>query len=346
MNSKDMDSSGEDVFVSNVDHSTASRHAVVALLAAGTAFVALPHRANASDEAIIPKGLLMSNVRYRTQRVGDVDVFYREAGPVDAPVILLLHGFPTSSHMFRDLIPALAGRCRVIAPDLPGFGQTKAPPRGEFEYSFDSLAAVLGDFVDAIGLTQYALYIFDYGAPTGLRLAMRHPERVTAIITQNGNAYVEGFSQEWGPWETYWREPTFAHREATRASLTDEAIRFQHEHGAPAGSVSPDGYLLDTFHMRRPGAQEIQMDLILSYRTNLALYPAFQAYFREHLPPLLAVWGKNDAFFIPPGAEAYRRDNPGAGIHLLDAGHFALETHHKEIADLTRDFLSRRLSAG
>lgn len=185
----------------------------------------------------------------------------------------------------------------------------------------------------------------DYGAPTGLRLAIRHPERVTAIITQNGNAYVEGFSKEWGPWETYWCEPTPAYREATRASLTDEAIRFQHEHGAPSGRVSPDGYMLDTFYMHRPETHEIQLDLILSYRTNVARYPDFQAYFRKHLPPVLAVWGKNDAFFIPPGATAYRRDNPDAEIHLLDAGHFALETHHHEIAMLMRDFLGRRMSA-
>ena len=308
--------------------------------------IAMPRMVGASRKATTPKEHSMSNVHYRTQRVGDVDVFYREAGPRDAPVILLLHGFPTSSHMFRDLIPALADRYHVIAPDLPGFGQTKAPPRGKFDYSFDSLAAVLGGFVDAIGLARYALYIFDYGAPTGLRLAMAHPERVTAIITQNGNAYVEGFSKDWGPWETYWREPTAAHREATRASLTDEAIRFQHEHGAPAGSVSPDGYLLDTFYMHQPGALEIQLDLILSYRTNVALYPEFQAYFRKHRPPLLAVWGRNDAFFIPPGAEAYRRDNSDAEIHLLDAGHFALETHHLEIAGLMSNFLDRRIFAG
>lgn len=287
----------------------------------------------------------MSKVQYRRQQLGKVDLFYREAGPVDAPVILLLHGFPTSSHMFRDLIADLSDRYRVIAPDLPGFGLTKAPPRGSFDYSFDTLADVVGEFTDAIGLTRYALYIFDYGAPTGLRLAMRHPERVTAIITQNGNAYVEGFSDEWGPWQTYWREPTAEHREATRASLSDEAIRFQYEHGAPAGLVSPDGAMLDTFYMHRPDAYEVQLDLILSYRTNVALYPQFQAYFREHRPPVLAVWGKNDPFFIPPGAEAYRRDNPDAEIHLLDTGHFALETHHREIAELMRGFLARRLSA-
>ena len=285
----------------------------------------------------------MSKVQYRTQQVGNVELFYREAGPIDAPVVLLLHGFPTSGHMFRELIPELSDRYHVIAPDLPGFGQTKAPPRGTFDYSFEALADVIEGFVDAIGLTRYAIYIFDYGAPTGLRLAMRHPERVTAIITQNGNAYAEGLSDEWGPWQTYWRDPTPEHREATRPSLSDDAIRFQYERGAPNGLVSPDGYTLDTFYMHRPGAYEIQLDLILSYRTNVALYSEFQAYFRKHQPPILAVWGRNDPFFIPPGAEAYQRDNPNAEIHMIDAGHFALETHHIEIADLMRDFLERKL---
>lgn len=281
----------------------------------------------------------MLATRYRTQQVGPVEVFYREAGPADAPVILLLHGFPTSSHMFRDLIPLLADRYRVIAPDLPGFGLTKAPARGTFDYSFDNLANVIGEFVDAIGLTRYALYVFDYGAPTGLRLAMAHPERVTAIITQNGNAYDEGLSKEWESWQAYWREPTEANRERCRAALSDEFIRSQYEDGAPAGRVSPDGYSLDQFFMHRPDAAEIQLDLILSYRTNVALYPAFQSYFRQHQPPLLAVWGKNDAFFLPVGAEAYRRDLPKAEVHLLDTGHFALETHHRVIADHIRRFL-------
>jgi pimeloyl-ACP methyl ester carboxylesterase len=282
-------------------------------------------------------------VRYLTQTVGEVEVFYREAGPADGPVILLLHGFPTSSHMFRDLIPRLSERYRVIAPDLLGFGHTKAPPRERFTYSFDAMGEVLAGFVDSLGLERYALYIFDYGAPSGLRLAMKHPDRVTAIITQNGNAYVEGFSPEWASWEAYWRDPTLANREATRASLSDEAIRFQHEHGAPAGRTPPDGYALDTFYMKRPGAEEIQLDYILSYRSNVALYPQFQAYLRKHQPPVLAAWGRNDAFFLPAGAEAYRRDVPDAEIHLLDAGHFALETHPDEIAALIRDFLSRKL---
>jgi pimeloyl-ACP methyl ester carboxylesterase len=322
-----------------------SRRSVLVMLSAGTVATAMPRIAPAQRAPATPEEKPMSPIRYRTQKVGDVKVFYREAGPINAPVILLLHGFPTSSHMFRDLMPALADSYRLIAPDLPGFGLTKAPPRGQFSYSFDALAKVIGDFVDAIGLQRYALYVFDYGAPTGLRLAVKHPERVTAIISQNGNAYVEGFSEDWGPWEIYWREPTPEHREATRASLTDEAIRFQHEHGAPAGLVSPDGYMLDTFYMHRPEAEEIQLDLILSYRTNVALYPTFQAYFREHRPPLLAVWGKNDPFFLPPGAEAYRRDVPDAEIQFLDTGHFALDTHHREIAAYMRDFLGRKLRA-
>jgi pimeloyl-ACP methyl ester carboxylesterase len=282
-------------------------------------------------------------VSYHEKQVGDVAVFYREAGPADAPVILLLHGFPTSGHMFRNLIPVLADRYRVIAPDLPGFGNTVAPSRAKFEYSFDHLAEVIGGFVDAVGLTRFALYIFDYGAPTGLRLATNHPERVTAIITQNGNAYVEGFSKDWEPWQAYWRDPTPANREACRASLSDEAIRFQYLHGAPAELVAPDGYNLDIAYMDRPEAREIQLDLILSYRTNVALYPSFQEYFREHRPPLLAVWGKNDPFFLPPGAEAYKRDIPDAEVHFLDTGHFALETHYQEIAALMRDFLGRKL---
>lgn len=321
-----------------------SRRSLLAGVAAGSAVFSLQGPAYAGPAPTQAQEAVMQLVQYRTRTLGDVEVFYRDAGPANAPVILLLHGFPTSSHMFRDLIPALADRFRVIAPDLPGFGLTKAPARGQFTYSFDSMADVLGQFVDALGLDRYAIYIFDYGAPTGLRLALKHPERITAIISQNGNAYVEGFSKEWGPWETYWREPTLTNREATRLSFSEEAIRYQHEHGAPAGSVAPDGWLLDTHFMTRPEADEIQLDLILDYRSNVALYPAFQAYFREHRPPLLAAWGRHDAFFIPPGAEAYRRDSPDAEIHLLDAGHFALETHHREIAALMRDFLQRRLA--
>lgn len=288
----------------------------------------------------------MSAVRYRTQKVGKVEMFYREAGPANGPVLLLLHGFPSASHMFRDLIPLLADRYRVIAPDLPGFGQTKAPPRGAFTYSFDALADVLGGFVDALGLTAYALYIFDYGAPVGLRLAMHRPERVTAIISQNGNAYHDGFSNEWGAWQAYWREPSDASREACRASLSPGTIRnWQYGTGADPSRLSPDGYELDVAYMARPGAEDIQLDLILDYRSNVAYYPEFQAYFRKHQPPLLAVWGRHDPAFIPAGAEAYRKDLPDAEVHLLDTGHFALETHSAEIAAYVRDFLGRTLPA-
>jgi pimeloyl-ACP methyl ester carboxylesterase len=282
--------------------------------------------------------------RYTFRKVGDVNLFYREVGPADAPVILLLHGFPTASHMFRDLIPLLANRYRLIAPDLPGFGQTQAPPRGEFEYSFDRLAEVIAGFVDALSLDTYALYVFDYGAPVGLRLAMRHPERVTAIISQNGNAYADGFSDQWGPWEEYWRDPSEANREACRPSLSSDTIKnWQYGTGADPARLSPDGYELDIAYMARPGAEEIQLDLIRDYRNNVALYPDFQAYFRKHQPPLLAAWGRHDPAFIPAGAEAYKRDNPSAEVHLLDAGHFALETHADEIAALILDFLPRAL---
>ncbi len=277
---------------------------------------------------------------FRKQRVGEGEVFYREAGPVDAPVVLLLHGFPTASHMYRDLIPELAGRYRVIAPDLPGFGNTTVAPG--FVYSFDALADVIAGFTDALGLSRYVLYIFDYGSPVGLRLAMRYPERVSAIVSQNGNAYLEGFSDGWKPWQDYWRDPTPEHREACRESLSAETIlEWQYFHGANRELVSPDGYTLDIAYMARPGAEEIQLDLVLDYRSNVALYPEFQAYFREHQPPFLAAWGRNDAHFLPAGAEAYRRDLPKAEVHLLDAGHFALETHAAEIGALMREFLER-----
>lgn len=283
-------------------------------------------------------------VTYHTQQVGEVEVFYREAGPKDAPVLLLLHGFPTASHMFRDLMPLLASQYRLIAPDLPGFGNTKAPPRGQFAYTFENLYKVIEGFTEALGLKKYALYIFDYGAPTGLRLAAANPEKVTAIISQNGNAYLEGFSDQWDPWQAYWRDPSAANREACRPSLSPQTIRdWQYGTGADPQKLSPDGYNLDILYMARPGAEEIQLDLILDYRTNVAAYPAFQAYLRKHQPPLLAVWGKHDPAFIPPGAEAYRKDIPSAEVHLLDAGHFALETHAPEVAEYIGEFLSRKL---
>lgn len=285
------------------------------------------------------------NTTYKTQAVGPVEVFYREAGPADAPVILLLHGYPTTSHMFRDLIPQLAASYRVIAPDLPGFGLTEAPPRGQFDYTFDNLATVLDGFTQALGLRRYALYIFDYGAPTGLRLAAAHPERVTAIVSQNGNAYQEGLSTAWAPYQTYWEDGSAEARNACRAALTPEATRTQYLTGADSTRVSPDGYMLDIAYFQRPGTDEIQLDLIYDYRTNVALYPTWQAYFRAHKPPVLAVWGKNDVFFLPPGAEAFRRDVPDAEIHFYDTGHFALETHGLEIGAAMLDFLRRRVPA-
>ena len=280
---------------------------------------------------------------YKTQSVGPVDVFYREAGPADAPVILLLHGYPTASHMFRDLIPQLAASYRVIAPDLPGFGLTKTPRRGQFTYTFANLATVLEGFTQALNLDRYALYIFDYGAPTGLRLATAHPERITAIVSQNGNAYVEGLSTAWAPYQAYWTSGSASARDACRAALTPEATRSQYLTGADASRVSPDGYTLDIAYLGRPGADEIQLDLIYDYRTNVELYPEWQDYFRAHQPPMLAVWGKNDGFFLPAGAEAFRRDIPEVELQFFDTGHFALETHTEEIGASILDFFARKL---
>ena len=283
-------------------------------------------------------------VSYKRQQVGDVNMFYREAGPRNAPVLLLLHGFPSSSHMFRELIPQLSSTYRVIAPDLPGFGYTQAPPRGEFDYTFDKLADILDGFTHALSLEKYALYVFDYGAPVGYRLAAAHPERITAIISQNGNAYLDGFSDEWTAWENYWRNPNAQTREACRVTLSADVIEnWQYRTGTDPRRLGPDGYMLDIALMSRPGAEEIQLDLILDYRNNLDRYPEFQAYFRQHQPPLLAVWGRHDPAFIPAGAEAYRRDLPDAHIHLLNTGHFALETHSSEIAEMIRSFLGQHL---
>jgi pimeloyl-ACP methyl ester carboxylesterase len=301
--------------------------------------------ASAGKASAAPVAPASIQVNYHRQVVGEVDVFYREAGPADAPVILLLHGFPTSGHMFRDLIPHLAKHYRVIAPDLPGFGQTKAPPRGQFAYTFDNLAKTIDGFTRALGLKRYALYVFDYGAPTGFRLAAAHPERVTAIISQNGNAYVGGLGEAWAPLKAYWADGAPAHREGLRAILTREGLSSQYLVGADASKVAPDGYELDIAYLARPGQDDIQLDLFYDYRTNVALYPAWQAYIRQHRPPILAAWGKNDVFFIPPGAQAYKRDQPEAEVHLLDTGHFALETHAAEIGGLIVDFLGRKLKA-
>ena len=281
-------------------------------------------------------------IRYKTASVDGVEVFYREAGPTDGQTVLLLHGFPTSSHMYRNLIPLLADKYHVVAPDLPGFGFTKAPARGEYNYTFDNLAKTIGGFTETIGLKSYAIEIFDYGAPVGLRLAVAHPERVTAIISQNGNAYVEGLSKAWNPIQKYWEEPTEANRNALRDFLKPKTTLFQYTHGVSDPTrVSPDGYTFDEALLARPGQDEIQLDLFLDYASNVKLYPAFQQYFRDKKPPLLAVWGKNDPFFIPPGAEAFARDIPNAEVKFFDTGHFALESHGDEIGAEIRAFLDR-----
>lgn len=280
--------------------------------------------------------------KYQAIQVNGINLFYREAGNAASPTILLLHGFPTSSHMFRDLIPKLADNYHVVAPDLPGFGFSDSPPRGEFKYTFENLAGVIGAFTEKLGLKRFAIYIFDYGAPVGLRLALAHPERISAIISQNGNAYEEGLSEGWNPIQNYWKEPSAANRAALRDFLKPEATKWQYTHGVGDQSlIAPESYTLDSALLARPGNDEIQLDLFLDYASNVALYPKFQAFFRERQLPLLAAWGQNDPFFLPAGAKAFARDNPNAKVHFFDTGHFALETHANEIAGIVRIFLDR-----
>lgn len=284
----------------------------------------------------------ITRASFHTVEADGVKLFYREAGAADAPVVLLLHGFPSSSHMYRDLIPLLANKYRVIAPDLPGFGFTEVPAERNYVYTFDNLAATMEAFVQALKLSKYALYVFDYGAPTGFRLAAAHPERVTALVSQNGNAYLEGLGDAWAPLKKYWAEPNAENREVIRGFLNLEMTKWQYVHGVAApASVAPESWYLDAALLQRPGNQEIQLDLFLNYASNLELYPLFQKFFREALVPTLAIWGKHDPFFIPPGAEAYRRDNPNAVVKLLDTGHFALETHVDEIAAEMHKLLAR-----
>jgi pimeloyl-ACP methyl ester carboxylesterase len=284
----------------------------------------------------------MAAVKYRTAKIEDLNVFYREAGPPDAPTLLLLHGFPTASHLLRNLIPLLADRFRLVAPDIPSFGQTEMPPRERFTYTFDNLAHVVNRFADLVTPGRLALYVFDYGAPIGFRIAAANPDRVSAIISQNGNAYDEGLSDAWKPIQAYWKDPSPANREAIRMMVKPETTVWQYTEGVPDKTlVSPDGYSLDNFYLAREGADEIQLDLFRDYASNVQLYPTFQNYFRTHQPPLLAVWGRNDPFFLPPGAEAFRRDIPAAEVRFLDTGHFALETHVDEIAEAITEFLTK-----
>jgi pimeloyl-ACP methyl ester carboxylesterase len=284
----------------------------------------------------------MTAITYRSVDVNGLKVFYRESGPSGAPKLLLLHGFPSAGHMFRGLIPQLADRFHVIAPDLPGFGQSGMPGRDSFTYTFEALTDAIEGLTDAVGFDRYALYVFDYGAPVGFRLAVRHPDRITAIVSQNGNAYTEGLSDGWNPIRAYWKQPTQANRDAIRKMVQPETTVWQYTHGVPDPSlVSPDGYTLDNHYLTRPGADEIQLDLFLDYASNVELYPTFQEYFRTRRPPLLAIWGRNDPFFLPAGAEAFKRDIPGADVRLLDTGHFAVETHAGDIAAATSGFLTR-----
>jgi pimeloyl-ACP methyl ester carboxylesterase len=284
----------------------------------------------------------MTKIHYHTADVDGFKVSYREAGPTDAPKLLLLHGFPSAGHMFRDLFPLLADRFHLVAPDLPGFGKSDMPSRSQFKYTFDNVADVIDRFTQKIGFDRFAIYVFDYGAPTGFRLAVKHPERITAVISQNGNAYEEGLAESWNPIRAYWQDPSETNRGALRDFLKPEATYWQYTHGvADTSKVSPDGYSLDNFYLARPGADEVQLDLFGDYKSNVALYPTFQKYFRTHKPPFLAVWGKHDPFFLPPGAEAFKRDIPDATVRFFDTGHFALETHAREIADEIRSFLTR-----
>jgi len=277
----------------------------------------------------------VTHTKYRVADVDGCNIFYRAAGALGAPKLLLLHGFPSASHM---LIPRLSDRFHVIAPDLPGFGKSDMPPRSK--HTFAQMAETIDRFTEVVGFDRYAVYVFDYGAPTGFRLAVKHPDRITAIISQNGNAYEEGLSEGWNPIRAYWDDASPANREALRSFLTPETTIWQYTHGVPdPTAVAPDGYSLDNFYLTRPGADEFQLDLFGDYKSNVALYPTFQTYFRTHKPPLLAVWGKNDPFFLPPGAEAFKRDIPKALVRFFDTGHFALETHAADIAAAIREFL-------
>jgi len=280
-------------------------------------------------------------IYYRNAQVNGLNIFYRESGSVENPTVLLLHGFPTSSHMYRNLIPILNEKYHVIAPDLPGFGYSDAPHYQSFTYTFDNITTYIQGLIDQLGLKRFAIQVFDYGAPVGFRLAVTNPEKITAIISQNGNAYVEGLSEGWNPIQKYWAEPTEENRNNLKAMTTAETTKFQYLHGVSDPSiVAPESYTLDQHFLDREGNVELQLDLFKDYASNVALYPTFQAYFREKQPPFLAVWGNKDPFFLPPGAEAFKRDIPNATVKFFDTGHFALETHVNEIGEDILEFLA------
>jgi len=300
---------------------------------------ALPAAGQASAPPALP------TTHHRTASIDGVNIFYREAGPANAPVLLLLHGFPTSSHMFRNLIPALADRYRVIAPDYPGFGQSEMPLNTAFPYTFDRFAQLVGGLMDRLGATRYATYVMDYGAPVGWRLALQHPQRITGLIVQNGNAYEEGLTAFWDPIKAYWAEATPARREALHVLVTPTTTRFQYTDGVrDVSRIAPDNWVIDQVLLDRPGNREIQMDLFYDYRTNLPLYPRIQAWFRAQRPPTLVVWGANDQIFPAVGAHPFKRDLPDAEMHLLDTGHFALEDKLDVMVPLIRSFLDRKIA--
>jgi len=280
-----------------------------------------------------------NGVRYRSVSIDGVRVFYREAGAADKPALLLLHGFPSASHQFRELIPLLQNDFHIFAPDYPAFGQSDMPSRDSFAYTFDHLARIVDAFTDSVGLKRFAMFVFDYGAPIGFRLALWHPERIVGIVSQNGNVYREGLGKKWDSRADYWAHPTPAAREQYKSAFAPATIIGQYTFGTPEGSVSPDGYTLDIAYMSRPEEAEIQSDLIFDYQSNVALYPKFQEYLRTHRPPLLAIWGKNDPSFIPAGAEAFKRDLPDVVVEYVESGHFALETHAPYFAKRMREFL-------
>ena len=303
----------------------------------------LDYQNNTNTNRLIQKMENYYPVTCHRININNVGVFYRTSGNPANPAILLLHGFPSASHMFRDLIPLLSEDYYLIAPDFPGFGQSDYPDRENFEYTFDHLSKITDSFTEAVGLKRFAIYVFDYGAPIGFRIAMWHPERITAIISQNGNIYHDGLGKKWAAREEYWKNPTPELHKSYQIAFAPQTIIGQYTDGTDKELVSPDGYTLDIYYMSRKGMDEIQSDLIFDYQSNVKMYPDYQKYVRDNQPPLLAVWGKNDVSFIPPGAESFKKDLPDAEIHLVDSGHFALETHAKEISELIKDFLKRKL---